>query len=226
MDTRRPRLVTTRLVVVALLVGLLPAVAVGPVVVGLTGHRIEQGMPELAAYAFIDGHALVAMRYDSPLGTVWNSGSEPEDELMPFVMAVTQRGATEQASDPRPRIIRTELDGERRGGTWWRLGWPFEATHALSRTAPSGSGQQEVGVWRPTIRGRQWSVPYLPLWPGLLANAAFYTALVLAPLVLLRGWRLRRRVKRGRCVACGYELGEGVHTCPECGLAKKEGTEQ
>jgi predicted amidophosphoribosyltransferase len=47
----------------------------------------------------------------------------------------------------------------------------------------------------------------------------FYTLLVLAPVVLWRWLRLRRRAKRKLCLGCGYELGAGVGVCPECGLA-------
>jgi hypothetical protein len=74
-------------------------------------------------------------------------------------------------------------------------------------------------------------LPYLPLWPGFMINTVFY-ALVLwllfaAPLALRR--RIRgRRINRGMCPKCAYDLrghphpspfpkGEGVAVCPECG---------
>ncbi|MEO1279134.1 MAG: hypothetical protein AAFV77_09275 [Planctomycetota bacterium] len=62
-----------------------------------------------------------------------------------------------------------------------------------------------------------------PVWSGLLANTLFYTTITLALLIGLRLIRTRRRRNRNLCVACGYQLGEDIHTCPECGLAKTEG---
>ncbi|MEQ9096519.1 MAG: hypothetical protein RIE32_09675 [Phycisphaerales bacterium] len=75
-------------------------------------------------------------------------------------------------------------------------------------------------MWRFSALGRRWIVPLLPIWPGLLGNAIFYALFVLMPVVLWRGPKLRRRARRGLCLACGYELGEGVDACPECGLAR------
>lgn len=76
------------------------------------------------------------------------------------------------------------------------------------------------GAWRRTVLGRNWLVPYLPLWPGLLGNTLFYAIFALIPLSLLRRRKLRRRARRGLCLACAYELGEGVAACPECGLVR------
>jgi len=47
--------------------------------------------------------------------------------------------------------------------------------------------------------------------------------LLFAPLPLLRGrrWlrdrRVRRRVREGRCIHCGYDLRASRARCPECG---------
>lgn len=78
--------------------------------------------------------------------------------------------------------------------------------------------------WQDRSRvGHTWvvAIPLRPIWPGLLANTLFYAALTLALLAGLRVVRTRRRRARGRCVACGYELDEGVGVCPECGLAAR-----
>jgi hypothetical protein len=84
----------------------------------------------------------------------------------------------------------------------------------------SAIAPETAGVWERTAFGRDWFIPYLPLWPGLLGNTLFYAVLVLTPLVLLRWRTLRGRARRGLCVGCGYEPGEGVSACPECGLAR------
>jgi hypothetical protein len=51
----------------------------------------------------------------------------------------------------------------------------------------------------------------------------WFLALIFAalPLVMLRRWWIAqtriRRVKRGLCVACGYDLRGTLERCPECG---------
>lgn len=64
-------------------------------------------------------------------------------------------------------------------------------------------------------------LPTFPLWPGLLADTAFYGgawAILLGTPILIRRWI---RSRRGGCPACGYSL-EGLKDgapCPECGAA-------
>lgn len=67
--------------------------------------------------------------------------------------------------------------------------------------------------------------PYLPLWPGLLANTAIYGG---AWFVILAGVpagyrliRARRRSRKGKCATCGYDrtgLADDA-VCPECGAS-------
>lgn len=65
-----------------------------------------------------------------------------------------------------------------------------------------------------------FALPYRPIWPGLLADAAFYALLYL----LLRAGilALRGLFRRGRslCPDCAYPLGEYT-TCPECGRTNR-----
>jgi hypothetical protein len=122
-------------------------------------------------------------------------------------------------ADPRPAFARPVMDGTVRTSTHYLAGWPWRSAWGTTTTYPLPPGSPFKGLWRPTAFGRDWRVPYLPLWWGLLANVMFYTLLVLAPVVLWRWLRLRRRAKRKLCLGCGYELGAGVGVCPECGLA-------
>ncbi len=66
-------------------------------------------------------------------------------------------------------------------------------------------------------------LPIRPIWQGFAINTFFYAAIVWLPFA---PFQLRRylRIKRGRCIKCGYDLrgtsggasgGGGV--CPECG---------
>ncbi len=61
-------------------------------------------------------------------------------------------------------------------------------------------------------------LPLRPILPGFIVNTLFYAGLALAAVAVPRSLRRRRRAKRGRCIACGYEVG-GIAVCPECGVA-------
>src|SRR5262249_16289525 len=54
----------------------------------------------------------------------------------------------------------------------------------------------------------------------VMALAALGVILTTIPGALVR----RSRRKSGRCLACGYELGEGRKKCPECGFESTEST--
>jgi hypothetical protein len=61
-----------------------------------------------------------------------------------------------------------------------------------------------------------------PIWPGFLVNSAFYGAALAGLFWALtaprRFVREVGRMRRGCCVACGYDLGfDFVPGCPECG---------
>ncbi len=59
-------------------------------------------------------------------------------------------------------------------------------------------------------------------WPGFAINTLFYAVILwmlFAAPFALRRWR---RVKRGLCPACGYDLrGSSADVCPECGKPVK-----
>ncbi|HZW07726.1 MAG TPA: hypothetical protein VFF65_11450, partial [Phycisphaerales bacterium] len=69
-----------------------------------------------------------------------------------------------------------------------------------------------------TARGRT-IVGLRPVWAGLAADVAFWSAAWLGVLSLIAAWRASRRRRRGRCVSCGYDrLGlVPADRCPECG---------
>jgi hypothetical protein len=64
----------------------------------------------------------------------------------------------------------------------------------------------------------EYGFPLRPIWPGFLANTAFYA--VSLWLLFLGSGTVRRSLRRhrGRCPACGYDLRGTAHErCPECG---------
>ncbi|MFI4915038.1 MAG: zinc ribbon domain-containing protein [Phycisphaerales bacterium JB060] len=218
---RRPRVITWRLVLVSLVVGVVLAVVSVPVAAVIVAHtRTRIRVYDLVERFEREGHMVYVRRYDYTLGlaTWWNSGSEPISDTPVLAPQFNLPGMQRVAHDSRPRDVRTIFDGQVRTAESYRAGFPFHSAKAIGRGGYAEAYSK--GMWRTTVRGERCSIPYLPHWPGLLGNVLFYTLLVLTPLVLLRWRTLHRRARRGLCPACGYELGEGVSACPECGLAR------
>ncbi len=64
---------------------------------------------------------------------------------------------------------------------------------------------------------RLW-LPYHPVWSGLIINTVFYAILAFLFASLIRSVMHARRMHRGRCPYCAYELGFNFSDgCPECG---------
>jgi hypothetical protein len=64
--------------------------------------------------------------------------------------------------------------------------------------------------------GRAGLLPLRPVWPGFAVNAAVYGAALWVLAVAVVGLRRFGRVRRRRCPACGYPIGEAA-VCTECG---------
>lgn len=125
-------------------------------------------------------------------------------------------------------------------------GWPFQclAAHATGR----GDDTPVGGAWRSGLAPQQvhweswrWAIawrranqpaadvpamkvlPLRPLWPGLVGNVLVWSLLWSIPWLAVVIRRVARR-RRGRCVACGYDLrgrddlGAEAARCPECGV--------
>lgn len=226
---RPPRVLTARLVVVSLVVGVVLAVGSVPagVVVEKTSWISSRMRSSEVVYSFQRQFILVKSR-QSFVGTMTHCDSSDMVLIEHAIGMREWREVQGVGHDPRPSFARSYLDG---GAEWvvrWQVGWPLEAAYTFWWTSPLAddsftgplSTEQRGSVTLAAL-GQSTTIPYLPLWPGLLGNTLFYGLLVLTPLALLRRRKLRRRARRGLCVACGYELGAGVEACPECGLARR-----
>lgn len=223
---RRPRVITARLVVVSLVVGVVLAAGSVPMGVAVQQVAMPLGITWESSRSFVfEGRRIEVSGTHTPTadGRSWVQPIMSEQERMYVVRPLA--GTQTVDHDPRPWRARAWLDARGVEVTVWDAGWPLRAAEWHFRSPVGGQGRSGqpmtphmVGVWRPTRSGSHWFIPVLPLWPGLLGNTLFYALLVLTPLALLRWRKLRRRARRGLCVACGYELGEGVGACPECGL--------
>ena len=72
-------------------------------------------------------------------------------------------------------------------------------------------------------------IPLHPIWSGLTIDALIFGGgLLLLRWLLTAPGRLMRelsRMRRGRCISCGYDLGyDFVRGCPECGWRRNRTT--
>lgn len=219
---RRPRVITARLVIVSLVVGVVLAVGSVPMC-DVVFERLRQGGDDSSRVCWLEqgGHKALVYRYGNGQGVLWWAASGPSDSSRVDRLTRISAGAVESRTDPRPRAIRWPLDVGDREARYTEVGWPLRSASRGRIFAQAPNVVDEWGVRGATVLGRTVSLSTRPIWPGLLGNTLFYAVLVLVPLALLRWRKLRRRATRGLCVACGYESGDGVRVCPECGLANR-----
>lgn len=65
-------------------------------------------------------------------------------------------------------------------------------------------------------RFNDWWFPIRPMLVGFIVDVLFYALLAWLPFGVFFGVRALIRDAEGRCVGCGYRVGE-LETCPECG---------
>jgi hypothetical protein len=106
-----------------------------------------------------------------------------------------------------------------------RAGWPMYAGIG-GRLLKTGSMDEVRGAFSlGSFRGAPWlprDLPYRPIWPGFAINTLFYAAILWLLFAAPFALRRRRRIKRGLCPACGYDLrgrasDSHANLCPECG---------
>ncbi|MBM4112130.1 MAG: hydrogenase maturation nickel metallochaperone HypA [Phycisphaerae bacterium] len=110
----------------------------------------------------------------------------------------------------------------------WLAGWPMLAlTGAANKVNDSAGGvfaapgtlelvaAIEISFDPWMDRGNR-VIPLLPIPIGFVVDTLFWGAIVAGATLLLRAFKRRCRIARGRCPGCGYEL-VGALRCPECG---------
>ncbi|UYV11520.1 MAG: hypothetical protein NCW75_09425 [Phycisphaera sp.] len=219
-NQKRHRVVTARMVVASALVGVVLAVASVPVSAAIMYGVLWTTVVSHAQ--FEDGAASVEAFRTVGFGAEFWFVSANGALALKDLRDVSEVPVA--ATDPRPGYARPAWGGTPANASYLhvRHGWPWRAAEGR-QVYPPGQLSSLVRMTYWNIGPGRHLVPLAPVWPGLVANTLFYATLTLVPLAGLRSWRTRRRRKRGRCVACGYELGEGVGVgvCPECGLAKR-----
>jgi hypothetical protein len=75
-----------------------------------------------------------------------------------------------------------------------------------------------IGRTTPPKPQGYWGASYYPIWSGLAINLVFYGAIWAIPLFGFALVRSFRRMWRGGCPKCGYDLKYDLQSgCPECG---------
>lgn len=224
---RLRRVLPVWLVLLSLAVGLLATVASVPIASWYFVHRIHNGWtPTFASRVRID-HELY-YEYVSLLNSFgheywWTTAFE-----YPAHNGIVDYRTIEPAEARLPAFARVPYPGYAHTTDYYCSGWPLLAAEGREVSgSPSGTvaGRTRRADWLMTVstQGLPIQIPLRPIWPGVLGNLLFYT---MPALVLLASMRLgllalrrRRRRRRGKCIGCGYEPGNGITTCPECGRA-------
>jgi len=111
----------------------------------------------------------------------------------------------------------------------YEIGWPIRSMTcegSADNRPPNGGAIARLyarGIPIPAFKplgmqpGRH--LPVRPIWSRFALALLLWAVVLVAlgPAYRVPGrWRLRKRRRRGLCVACGYDL-SGIEACPECG---------
>jgi hypothetical protein len=162
----------------------------------------------------------IAVRADGLFATVYGGSAAPGSSAEPTGFAET----------------RAQLHAQEYDGSWWWLesnrtpiptayweiaewGFPFRCFYGGRRTEPGGGTATLRGAIELPPRFHPASfLPYTPDGPGLASNAVVHVLVWLGFLVIPASLRDARRVRRGKCANCCYDLRPCLSAgCPECG---------
>ena len=195
----RPPFVTPRMIVGGLCVGFVLAVTSVPALALVAGFVPESWQrtavnDALHVEGHGTGHIVFTQRTAAVVSTLWFTVSEPLGQSATTLRLAWMEEARDAEEDARPMRVRTALDGRHRSRSEWRVGWPWRAAYGQTdQLMGPDHAAESRGLWAGNLYGRALSVPYLPMWPGLLGNALVFGALVLVVRVCWR-WRVVRTV--------------------------------
>lgn len=103
-------------------------------------------------------------------------------------------------------------------------GRPFRSLQAWSLDDGTGEHWFYLLQFGPN-QGKE-RLPWCPLWPGFALNTILYAAVAWGLWQIPRAIRRNRRLARGCCVHCGYDLSglAAIASCPECGQSREATT--
>ncbi len=139
------------------------------------------------------------------------------DEAKPGVLPVVRDGHVPRWAVPSAARLPADEATPPRLLRILGRGWPLPALLCETEIDEvSGSVLARRGCAPLAIGSITYEIPYKPIPSGLLLNTLFYAAITLTAALSWRALRRHRRVRKGRCTACGYDLA-GLDRCPECG---------
>lgn len=120
---------------------------------------------------------------------------------------------------------RGELGGTPVSASQRRIGLPFRCMAMWSETVPGGTRQHSWTAGRAWLaEWRGWhsplaGIPLRPTWLTFAANVLVYWLLVQFLIFVAFFLNSQRRIHRGRCPLCNYEMADRLLSdgCPECG---------
>ncbi len=89
---------------------------------------------------------------------------------------------------------------------------------AFASVAKADGGYAGTDLPIPIVGGAV-TVPWRPIWFGLIVNSLVYALGLCLAVRLVKHLPRVARTRRGLCLRCGYDLA-GLERCPECGDAK------
>jgi hypothetical protein len=113
------------------------------------------------------------------------------------------------------------------------VGWPWRALQSSFESRMTDTLAMEVDAKRGIVVGTLPAglgldtprtlrlLPTRIIWPGFMADWAVYALMLFGVIALPSAARAGLRMRRGRCVGCGYDLRRELSAgCPECGWTR------
>ena len=138
-------------------------------------------------------------------------GGLASPDLIDAVLALRRHGEI-------PTIVACGVPRRCLAGAAWIGGTRGPSFRATMQVRPHPTiGPQ--GLPRQNLPWERYHVPVFPMWRGLLENTVIYGVLTFGFVSCFSQIRALRRMKRGRCPACGFDLNGVIveDICPECG---------
>ncbi len=221
MVRQPPRLIGVRHVIISVVLGVLLSLATIPLGVIAPWTADIRAMPPAPArpvYWVDDDHAVLfssrrRLGLDIPGYSFARverlSGPQPQNHFgdIPDV-----------SQDPRPDWSVAPYRGANEVVLARASGLPWLAAYGhRRRSVSSAQWSSRDGLISLDAIGSRESVPFKPLWLGLLGNALFWAGVVVPGVALVSWGRRLVRRQKSRCVTCGYSLLGITGPCPECG---------
>jgi hypothetical protein len=192
---------------------------------GLPRFNIDSGS-NMFGYDSVDNGNLWLLATGRTAGVIEFSIGRPPANIDVTTLRVERM--LEPSEVPSWSIIRQGRAPEARSARFFEqgFGWPMICMAQRHEFDPANDRITRTNAIRMPRQLRQYVegsfLPLVPVWPGLLVNAALFGWLWFVVLACPNMCRKRIRKLRGHCPDCGYNRREAASDrCPECGRLGK-----